>query len=57
MGDFFKKEMQSQGRQSLPQALPHTFSLTPGHLRPCPPIWDDYHTIPSKCFVFRGKSR
>jgi hypothetical protein len=62
MGDFFKKEMKKsvQGQQSPPplsQALPHTFSLTPGHLRPCAPAWNDYHTAPVRCFVFRGKSR
>jgi len=58
MGDFFKKEMQVQQKPpALSQALPHTFSLTLNHLRPCPPIWDEYHTEPTRCFVFCGKSR
>jgi hypothetical protein len=55
MGDFFKKEMRPVPTSS--QSLPHTFSLTRNHLRPCPPIWDEYHTNPTRCFVFCGKSR
>jgi hypothetical protein len=58
MGDFFKKEMKkSVQRQQSPSPLPHTFSLTRNHLRPCPPVWDEYHTTPTQCFIFCGKSR
>ena len=56
MADFFKKEMkpaktQTQAQGRLP--LPHTFSLTPDRLRPCAPVWSEYHGS-VKCFVFCG---
>ena len=53
MATFFKKEMGPANQKHQP--LPHTFSLTADRLRPCPSVWDEYHSEPTRCFVFCGK--
>ena len=55
MADFFKQGMALTKGPKGP--LPHTFSLTARRLRPCPPVWDEYHSEPTRCFVFCGHPR
>ena len=55
MADFFKQGMAPTKGPKGP--LPHTFSLTAHRLRPCPPVWDEYHSEPTRCFVFCGHPR